>query len=594
MRLSRLATIAPLLLLWAGCAPSDSVDKESEIFVAGDEQSAAMAGELALQHVAERPEILVKAGDLEHRTSIIDERGAAHARMRQTLGGIPVFGAEAIVHMGPDGSFDSMTDKLIRDIHLDLRPKLRDAEAVTLAVAAMGGEQALLGRPEADLQILRHENVDHLTYRVRLEMRTVADEPTMPVVFVDAHTGQIVWSYDNLETARNRKTHTAKNRQTLPGTLLISEGQALGSDAVVNQAHTNAGITYDYYAARHGRDSFDNAGATIISTVHYSRNYVNAFWNGTQMVYGDGDGSTSTALTVLDVVGHELTHAVTERSSNLVYANESGALNEAMSDIFGASIEAFRDGAVSANTWKVGEECWTPGVEGDALRFMNDPAAAGDFDYYPTRYTGTSDNGGVHWNSGIANLAFFLMVSGGSHPRAQTANVVPALDANIGTSLEMASAIFYRANTTCLTPGATFSDARDCTQRAASELFGSSALTSVSEAWIAVGVPAPLVYTILDSKLNISAARNNQTSFTYATPAGAAAMRFQTSGGSGDADLYVKFGSPPTTSNYDCRSAGATTAESCTLNPAKSGTYYIMIHAYSAYSGMNFTASSGQ
>jgi vibriolysin len=600
MRISRLASIAPLLLIWAGCSvsPGDSTDPQGEsgIFVAGDESSLRLADELALQHIAERPEIVLGAGEVASRLTNIDEFGAAHARVSQTINGVPVFGAEAIIHMGPDGAFESVTDKLIRGIDVNTTPRLRDAEAVDLAVAGMGGAHALMGerKPAVDLQILRHEGTDHLTFRVQLEMRTEDDEPTMPVVFVDAHTGEIVWSYDNLETAKNRQTYTAKNRTTLPGTLLRSEGQAQVADATANQAHDNAGLTYDYYSSRHGRDSYDGVGATIKSSVHYSKNYVNAFWNGTQMVYGDGDGVQSNALTVLDVVGHELTHAVTEKSSNLTYANESGALNEAMSDIFGASIEAYRDGAITANTWKIGEECWTPGTAGDALRYMNDPALAGDYDYYPTRYTGTSDNGGVHWNSGIANLAFYLMTAGGTHPRGKTSNAVPALSSNSLTSMQMAAAIFYRANTTCLTPGSTFTDARDCTQQAASFLYGATAANSVTQAWIAVGVPAPLSWSVIDSKSSLSAGNNNQTTYTYTKPAGATAMKFSTSGGTGDADLYVRFGSPPTTNNYDCISAGANNNESCTINPAQSGTYYVMVHAYAAYSGMSFTASSGQ
>ncbi len=598
MRLSRLALVAPLLVIWSGCSgePAESVDRKGEsVFVTGDEQSIAMAGELALRHVAERPDMFAGAGEIALRTVLIDELGAAHARVRQSVGGVPVFQGEAIIHLGADGLFDSMTDKLLRDVDVDLKPALLDSDAVDVAIAASGEALGLTGEPQADLQILRHEGVDHLTYQVRLEVLTADGEPSMPVVFVDAHTGEVVWSFDNLETGRNRNTYTAKNRTTLPGTLLRTESQGPVSDAVANQAHDNAGLTYDYYLARHNRDSYNGSGATITSSVHYKSNYVNAFWNGTQMVYGDGDGSQSGPLTVLDVVGHELTHAVTEYSSNLTYANESGALNEAMSDIFGASIEAYRDGAVSVNTtWKIGEECWTPGTSGDALRYMYDPALAGDFDYWPTRYTGTSDNGGVHWNSGIANLAFYLATMGGTHPRGKTSNVVPALDSNSNTSIQMASAIFYRANTTCLTSGATFTDAAGCTKEAAAFLYGSTAQNAIAQAWIAVGVPEPLAWTVLDTKTNLSAGKNIKVNYTYARPAGATAMRFTTSGGSGDADLYVKFGSAPTLQSYDCRSAGATTAESCIINNAQSGTYYVMINAYSAYSGMTFQASSGQ
>jgi vibriolysin len=597
MHISRYTPVISVALAWAGCtAPADDPDdvKAGKVFTAEHEQSMTLAGELALQHIAERPELSVGVGDISVRRVLIDETGEAHVRIGQTIGGISIFEGEAVIHIGADGRFNSTTDKLLHDVKVDLRPAITDRDALNIAVGAMGGRNMLLGRPEVDMQILRREGVDHLTYRVRLDMRTAHDDPTMPVVFVSAHTGKVVWSYDNLETAINRATYTAKNRTTLPGTLLRSEGQGPVSDAVANQAHDNAGHVWNYYWAHHGRDSFDGAGAQIRSTVHYNRNYVNAFWNGTQMVYGDGDGVQSGPLTVLDVVGHEITHAVTERSSNLTYANESGALNEAMSDIFGAAVEAYRDGAVSANTWKIGEECWTPNTPGDSLRQMDDPALYGDFDYWPTRYTGTSDNGGVHWNSGIANLAFALAVKGGTHPRGKTSVVVPALSSNALTSIQMGAAIFYRANTQCLTSGSTFQDASGCTQQAASALYGSAAAGAMAAAWAAVGVPAPLDYTVLDTQTNLSAGKNGKLNFSYDKPSGATAMKFTLAGPNGDADLYVRRGAPPTTTTYDCRSAGATSNEACTITGAASGTYYVMINAYTAYSGLTFQVSSGQ
>lgn len=597
MRISRYTPFVPVALALAGCAaPSDdSADvKSSRIFEAETEQSMKLAGDMALQNIIDRSELGLGVGDVSVRRVLIDDAGEAHVRVAQEIGGIPVFGGDAIVHIGADGMFNSMTDRTLRDLKVDLTPAITDRDALNAAVLARGGKDLLLGKPTVDMQILRHGGDDHLTYRVQLDMRTVNDEPTMPVVFVSARTGQIVWSYDNLETAQNRATYTANNRSTLPGTLLRSEGQGPSGDAVADQAHDNAGYVWSYYSSRHARDSFDGAGAQIRSSVHYNRNYVNAFWNGTQMVYGDGDGVQSGPLTVLDVVGHEITHAVTERSSGLVYANESGALNEAMSDIFGAAIEAYRDGAVSANTWKIGEECWTPATPGDSLRQMDDPAVYGDYDYWPTRYTGTSDNGGVHWNSGIANLAFALAVKGGTHPRGKTSTVVPALSSNALTSIQMGAAIFYRANTQCMTSGSTFSDASACTQQAASALYGSAAASSVAAAWTAVGVPAPLAYTVIDTRTNLSASKNGKLNFSYAKPTGATAMKFTTAGPNGDADLYVRRGSPPTTSSYDCRSAGANSNESCTITNAASGTYYVMINAYSAYSGLTFQASSGQ
>ena len=597
MRISRYTPIVPIALALAGCATStdESADtKDGKIFTAENDQSANLASELALKHLTDRPELGLGAGDGSVNRVWIDEASEAHVRIGQAIGGIPVFEGEAIVHLGADGMLNSITDKVIHGINVDLTPAITDRDALNIAVLAMGGKDRLLGQPEVDMQILRREGVDHLTYRVRLDMRTVHEEPTMPVVFVSARTSKIVWSYDNLETAINRATYTAKQRTNLPGTLLRSEGQGPVSDAVANQAHDNAGYVWNYYWNRHARDSFDGAGAQIKSSVHYSRNYVNAFWNGTQMVYGDGDGVQSGPLTVLDVVGHEITHAVTERSSALTYANESGALNEAMSDIFGAAIEVSRDGAVSANTWKVGEECWTPGTPGDSLRQMDDPGLYGDYDYWPTRYTGTSDNGGVHWNSGIANLAFALAVKGGTHPRGKTSTVVTALSSNAVTSIQMGAAIFYRANTQCMTAGSTFQDASGCTQQAASVLYGSAAASSVAAAWTAVGVPAPLTYTVIATQSNLSAAKNVQLNFNYARPSGATAMKFTLAGPNGDADLYVRRGSAPTTAQYDCRSAGATSNEGCTITNAASGTYYVMINAYTAYNGLTLQVSSGQ
>jgi vibriolysin len=596
MRVSQYAPLLSLALGLAGCAAADDTadTKSEQVFVAGTEQAVKLAGDLALQHIADRAELSLGAGDLSVRKVLIDEGGRAHVRVGQSIGGIPIFEGEAIVHMGADGLFDSVTDRTLRDVELDLAPSVAERDAASLAVIAMGGHSLLIGKPATDLQILRRDGVDRLTYRVQLEMRNAHDEPMMPVVFVDAHTNKIVWSYDNLETVQNRSTYTAKNRTTLPGTILRTESQGASGDAVADLAHTNAGHVWSYYWNRHGRDSFDGVGGTITSSVHYSRNYVNAFWNGTQMVYGDGDGSQSSPLVVLDVVGHEITHAVTERSSGLTYANESGALNEAMSDIFGAAIEANRDGAVSANTWKVGEECWTPATPGDSLRQMDDPALYGDYDYWPTRYTGTSDNGGVHWNSGIANLAFSLAVKGGTHPRGKTTVVVPALSTNLVTSIQMGAAIFYRANTACMTAGSTFQDANGCTQAAANELYGSAAASSIAAAWAAVGVPAALTYTVIATQGSLSAAKNGQLSFSYAKPATATAMKFTTSGANGDADLYVRRGSAPTTATYDCRSAGATSNEGCTITNAASGTYYVMISAYAAFSGLTLQVSSGQ
>src|SRR5204863_1323032 len=186
--------------------------------------------------------------------------------------------------------------------------------------------------------------------------------------------------------------------------------------------------------------------------------------NGSRLGYGDGDGTSFAPLSkALDVDAHELTHAVTERTANLTYSNESGALNEATSDILGNSCEAYTNngGTPNSNTWKVGEDIYTPGTAGDALRYMNNPTQDGSSkDWYPSRYTGTSDNGGVHSNSGIANLAYYLMVIGGTHPRSMSTVTVTPLSATSSTSLDLAQRIWYRALTVYFTASATFSSAR--------------------------------------------------------------------------------------------------------------------------------------
>ena len=140
-------------------------------------------------------------------------------------------------------------------------------------------------------------------------------------------------NFSQLTDAKSRAVYTASNGDVLPGTLVRSEGGAATSDVDVDNAYDLSGVAYDYFFSNHGRDSFDNLGGTIVSTVHYRLDYQNAFWNGEQLVYGDDYASAD------DVVGHELTHAVTERSANLLYYMQSGALNESFSDIFGETID---------------------------------------------------------------------------------------------------------------------------------------------------------------------------------------------------------------------------------------------------------------
>jgi vibriolysin len=329
--------------------------------------------------------------------------------------------------------------------------------------------------------------------------------------------------------------------------------------------------------------------------------YNNAFWNGSQLVYGDGDGSQFGPLgNALDVGAHELTHAVTTYSANLVYQYESGALNEATSDIMAAAVEAWKDGAVTADTWKVGEDVTTPGVSGDALRYMNDPIADGSsYDYYPTRYQGSGDNGGVHLNSGIANLAFKLMVTGGTHPRGKTSVNVPALSSNLMTSMSMGAKIWYRALTVYMTSSTNFAGARTATAQAATDLYGATAAASVNAGWDAVGAPGGSgggggSVTSLSNGVpvsNLSGSSGSWRHYKIAVPSSQSSLQIVQSGGSGDADLYVKRGSQPTTSSYDYRPYLNGNNETVNVTNPASGDWYISIRGYSSYSGVTLKAT---
>src|SRR5918998_6179458 len=207
------------------------------------------------------------------------------------------------------------------------------------------------------------------------------------------------------------------------------------------------------------------------------------------MFYGDGDGTNYTPFVTLDICGHEMQHGITSRTAGLIYSNESGALNESWSDVFGAMVELYaRGGQETAGTWLIGEDAYTPSRAGDALRYMDTPHRAGnggytaddDPDHYSERYTGTGDSGGVHINSGIANHVFYLVAVGGTHHRGGSMT---------GIGADAAARIWYRALTTYMTSSTNFSGARTATLNAANALYGAGSTQSlaVAQAWTLCG-----------------------------------------------------------------------------------------------------------
>ena len=280
------------------------------------------------------------------------------------------------------------------------------------------------------------------------------------------------------------------------------------TDGAVDDAHVYAGYTYDYYFKRFGRRGLNNNDIRIRNLANPVRRtqadllryfdqfpdfFVNAFYaGGGDVVYGVGlppgftlSGQSWNHLSgALDVVAHELTHGVTEFTSNLIYRNESGALNEAFSDIMGTSVEFFFQPTGSGDL-KADYLCAEDVVKPGGLRSMENPQAFGDPDHYSRRFTGTADNGGVHINSGIANHAFYLAIEGGTN---RTSGL--AVQGIGGGNREQMEKVFYRAFTSMLPTNATFSQARAATIQAARDLYGanSAAERAVTQAWTAVGV----------------------------------------------------------------------------------------------------------
>lgn len=262
-------------------------------------------------------------------------------------------------------------------------------------------------------------------------------------------------------------------------------------DPAAISAHVNAGKVYDYYKETFDRNSLDNNGMKLISTVHIGSKWNNAGWNGKQMLYGDGDGNTMISLSgSMDVIGHEMTHGVITNTADLVYEGESGALNESIADIMGVFIED-KDGEA---LWTLGEDIYTPNIPGDGLRNMKDPSSvyigeeyteSGYYpDHYDDLYTGELDNGGVHVNSSINNKAAYLITEGGTH-YGVTVN---------GIGKDKAEEIYYHALTLYLTASSDFSDMRQAAIQAARDLYPdqngepSPEVQSVMAAYDAVGV----------------------------------------------------------------------------------------------------------
>jgi len=281
---------------------------------------------------------------------------------------------------------------------------------------------------------------------------------------------------------KRRTIYDTHNTETLPGDLVRGEGQDPVADDAVNQAYDGSGNTYDFYSDVYSRNSIDGRGMRLDSTVHYSQTFDNAFWDGRQMVYGDGGQFFHNLTACIDVIAHELTHGVTGFESGLVYQGQSGALNESISDVFGSLVKQWvNKQTVDQADWLIGEGIFINDAPGKALRSMKAPGTAyddpdlgkdpqpADMDHL---YTGDQDHGGVHINSGIPNRAFYLTAS--------------ALG---GFAWEKAGKIWYAAQSQ-LPSTSDFQTAANIYYAIAGSLFGagSDEQKAVADAWNQVGI----------------------------------------------------------------------------------------------------------
>ena len=567
-----------------------------------------------------------------------DGLGYRHVRLKEHYKGLPVVGAESIVHINRQNVVCKVNGKCCySDINISIIPDI-DAD-----VALQIGLEEHKGK--AGLQISRKPSLliygQYLAYHYVISYKD--KELGQWWYYIDAHSGKLIEHYNNIQHAPPSQasgSHTSVNGNRLAGedgsSVAMSgfyessgsgnyflydfnekwgvydrdvsdwEQNTTDNWSTTDQAAVSAGKNFqevqDWVTNVLGRNSFNNAGAFATAYVHEGTNYVKAYWNGSAFYFGDGNGSTSNALTVLDIVGHEYGHAITQYTSNLIYSYESGALNESFSDIMGTLVEfakqtdgtaVYPDAAPGHSDWLMGEDCWLPN-SGDALRDMRNPQHYGQPSYYQGTYwyTGSGDNGGVHYNSGVQNFAFYLLAVGGSGT-----NDGHSYGPITGLGVVDAGRVAMRANMVYLTSSSQYSDSRAAWISAAQDL-GYSTIT-VEAVWDACGVsptssPSGDSYEPDDSSAqatNITSG-SPQThsiypvgdedwfSFTLATPS---EVLLETSGTNGNDTRMWLYDSNLSQIEYnDDGGAGyfSLIDRVCDTDELPAGTYYVKIDEY--------------
>jgi bacillolysin len=442
-----------------------SVEPGYEIAVAGADAKARAAAFLGTYGAA----FGVSAGSVALVEQGQDELAMDHVRYQELYKGVPVTGAELSIHLRGTGV------------------AAVNARTALLGVASVAGavsEQAATNSSRS--LVMKRYNVTtvsttapRLEFFVPLVMGGPQRAPRLAwfvevytptlreFVWIDARRGGILLNFSQLPDALSRQVHDAAGGSVLPGALARSEGEDPVAGAEVNAAYDYAGDFYNYFSTEHGRDSYDGKGAALVSAARYcptgdSCSYLRAFWDGRagQAVFGQG-------MAADDIVAHELTHALVEKSARLFGYRQSGALNESFADLFGELVDLGNGSGNDAPSqrWLIGED-----LPGGAVRNMTDPGAfsqpawTGDANYY----CGADDNGGVHVNAGVLNHAFALMADGGSYRGVSVASI----------GLQKTGKIAYRALTRYLTSASNLLDGDQALRQSCADLVGTAGITS--------------------------------------------------------------------------------------------------------------------
>ena len=544
-----------------------------------------------------------------------DAQGRSYQRLQQYYRGIPVWGEQIIVVRDAQQRAVNLHGSKINGIGTDvlnIKPSFDGSMAINKLKAYRGkprkAEQHEYRNEASQLMIHLDGDRAKLVWAVSYNADiSGGGEPSRPHALIDARTGAIIQAWDAIAfrdatgPGGNTKTgvyeygtdygflnvtDSCQMSNTNVRTINLNHGtsggsvhsftcprntvkQINGAYSPLNDAHFFGGVVFNMF-----RDWYNTAPLTFQLTmrVHYSNSYENAFWDGSQMTFGDG-ASRFYPLVSLDVAAHEVSHGFTEQNSGLVYSNQSGGMNEAFSDMSGEAAEYYMRGS---NDWMVGEQIFK---SAGALRYMDDPTRDGNSIGHASNYRAGMN---VHYSSGVYNRAFYLLAN------------------KAGWNTRKAFDVFVDANRNYWTANMTFNQAA-CGVIDAATARGYTA-ADVTDAFSQVGVTCGTTPPPADTEVfngtpitGISGASGSDRFFFVNVPSGASNLVMAISGGSGDADMYTRFGSKPTTSTYDCRPYKSGNAESCTVASPQAGRYYINLRGYSAFSGvtLNVTYSTG-